>query len=159
MELISDPTLYLFFERMKRGGLSYVGNRQAEANVPWDTTHYDPTKEICHLMYVGKLTIEGERSIDRSNHCILTSERKSHDPLTNLAISFFFSFIREQSVRFRDVRTAPIQRRSILHASRNSGFGSRVYAKRRETSRFGGGRRICFRVRSQLSHRSRRIFR
>ena len=66
MELISDPTLYLFFERMKRGGLSYVGNRQAEANVPWDTTHYDPTKEICHLMYVGKLTIEGERSIDRS---------------------------------------------------------------------------------------------
>ena len=55
MELISDPTLYLWFERMKRGGLSYVGNRYAEANVPWDTANYDPTKETCHLMYVGKL--------------------------------------------------------------------------------------------------------
>ena len=55
VELISDPTLYLWFERMKRGGLSYVGNRYAEANVPWDTANYDPTKETCHLMYVGKL--------------------------------------------------------------------------------------------------------
>ena len=69
MELISDPTLYLWFERMKRGGLSYVGNRQAEANVPWDAARYDPTKETCHLMYVGKLVGEraSERTIERSS--------------------------------------------------------------------------------------------
>ncbi len=66
MELISDPTLYIWFEQKKRGGLSYVGNRQAEANVPWDTARYDATKETCHLMYVGKSTIERARGRERA---------------------------------------------------------------------------------------------
>ena len=53
LELISDSTLYLFFEKMKRGGLSFVGSRFAESNVP-GSPHYDPRKGDTHIFYTGK---------------------------------------------------------------------------------------------------------
>ena len=62
LQLLDDPTLYLFFERMKRGGISYVAHRQAEANVP-GSDQFDPNKECCHIMYADANNLYGSAMI------------------------------------------------------------------------------------------------
>ena len=34
LELLSDPNLYMFFEKYKKGGLCYIANRWARLNMP-----------------------------------------------------------------------------------------------------------------------------
>ena len=58
LELISDPTLHLFWERMIRGGISFCGNRYAKANVPQSST-YDPSKAVRHILYFDANNLYG----------------------------------------------------------------------------------------------------
>ena len=51
LELVTDPTLYLFFERMKRGGISFCARRTARSNVP-GRPDYDEDRPTCHLKYL-----------------------------------------------------------------------------------------------------------
>ena len=50
IELITDLDMYLFIERAKRGGMSFIGHRYAEANNEYMES-FDPTKESSYLMY------------------------------------------------------------------------------------------------------------
>ena len=50
IELITDPDMYLFVEWAKRGGMSFIGHRYAEANNKYMES-FDPTKESSYLMY------------------------------------------------------------------------------------------------------------
>ena len=51
IELISDPDLYLFWESMLRGGVTFVGERYSRANHP-DIENFDQQKPGCHIMDV-----------------------------------------------------------------------------------------------------------
>ena len=51
IELISDPDLYLFWESMLRGGVTFVGERYARAN-HLDIEDFDQQKPGCHIMDV-----------------------------------------------------------------------------------------------------------
>ena len=49
-ELIANPDMYLFIERTKRKGMSFIGYRYAEANNKY-LENYNPTKESSQIMY------------------------------------------------------------------------------------------------------------
>ena len=44
LELITDPEIYIFFEKGMRGGVSYISNRYCEANNNYLKSH-DPKQE------------------------------------------------------------------------------------------------------------------
>ena len=50
LELIPDPDMYIFFEKGKRGGTSYISNRYSKANNK-NSKSYDPTQESKHIIY------------------------------------------------------------------------------------------------------------
>ena len=50
LELITDPGIYLFIESAKRGGMSFISHRIAEANNK-DMNNFYPNKESSYLMY------------------------------------------------------------------------------------------------------------
>ena len=50
LELITDPDMYLFVERAKRGGMSFIGHRYAKANNKYMKS-FNPEKESSYLMY------------------------------------------------------------------------------------------------------------
>ena len=50
-ELISDPDMYIFFEKDMRGGVSYIYNRYIKANNKY-LKSYDAKQESKHIMYL-----------------------------------------------------------------------------------------------------------
>ena len=48
LELITDPEIYIFFEKGMRGGVSYISNRYSETNNNYLKSH-DPKQESKQL--------------------------------------------------------------------------------------------------------------
>ena len=48
LELITDPEIYIFFEKGMRGGVSYISNRYSETNNNYLKSH-DPKQESKEL--------------------------------------------------------------------------------------------------------------
>ena len=51
LELISDPDLYIFFEKGMRGGFSYISNSYNEASNK-HLKFYNPKQESKHIIYL-----------------------------------------------------------------------------------------------------------
>ena len=49
--LIPDPSMYMFFEKGKRGGISYFSNRYSKASYKY-LKSFDPKKESNHIIYL-----------------------------------------------------------------------------------------------------------
>ena len=49
-ELITDPDMYIFFEKSTRGGISYISNRYSKANNK-HLKSYNPKKESKHIIW------------------------------------------------------------------------------------------------------------
>ena len=51
LELISDPDMYIFFEKGVRGGFPYISDRYNEASNKY-LKFYDPKQESKHIIYL-----------------------------------------------------------------------------------------------------------
>ena len=51
LELIPDPEMYIFFEKVVRGGNSYISNRWSKDNNKY-LESYDPKDESKHIIYL-----------------------------------------------------------------------------------------------------------
>ena len=51
LELISDPDMYIFFEKGTRGGISYIFNRYSKSNSKHLKSD-DPKQESKHIIYL-----------------------------------------------------------------------------------------------------------
>ena len=51
LELIPDPSMYMFFEKGTRGGISYFSNRYSKASYKY-LKSFDPKKESNHIIYL-----------------------------------------------------------------------------------------------------------
>ena len=51
LELITDPGIYIFFEKDMRGCVSYISNRSSKANKKY-LKSYDPKQESKHIIYL-----------------------------------------------------------------------------------------------------------
>ena len=49
LELISDPDMYIFFEKGMRGGVAYISNRYSKGNNKY-LKSYDPKQEPKHYI-------------------------------------------------------------------------------------------------------------
>ena len=58
LELISDPDMYIFFEKGIRGGISYISNRYSKANSEY-LKCFDPKKESKHIIYLDANNLYG----------------------------------------------------------------------------------------------------
>ena len=59
LELISDPEMYAFVDRGKRGGVSTITHRYAKANNPYMKFSYDPKKKTSCIMYLDANNLYG----------------------------------------------------------------------------------------------------
>ena len=51
LELVPDLDMYIFFEKCKRGGVSYISNRYSKASNKY-LKSYDPKQESKHIIYL-----------------------------------------------------------------------------------------------------------
>ena len=58
LELISDPNMYIFFEKGMRGGVSYISNRYSKSNNRY-LKSYDPKQESKHIMWLDPNNLYG----------------------------------------------------------------------------------------------------
>ena len=58
LELISDPDMYIFFEKGMRGRVSYTSNRYYKTNNKY-LKCYDPKKESKHILYLDANNLYG----------------------------------------------------------------------------------------------------
>ena len=58
LELITDPDMYLFFEKGVRGGISYISNRCNKVNHQY-LKSYDPKHESKHTIYYDANNLYG----------------------------------------------------------------------------------------------------
>ena len=58
LELISDPDLYMFFEKGMSSGVSYISNRYIKANNKY-LKSYDPKEESKHVIYLDANNLYG----------------------------------------------------------------------------------------------------
>ena len=57
-ELITDPNMYIFFEKGTRGAISYISNRYSKVNNKY-LKSYDPKQESNHIIYLGANNLYG----------------------------------------------------------------------------------------------------
>ena len=58
LELITDPDMYIFFEKGTRGGVSYISNRYNKAKNK-HLKFYDPRQETKHIIYLDANNLYG----------------------------------------------------------------------------------------------------
>ena len=58
LELITDPDMYIFFEKGTRGGISYISNRYIKSNNKY-LRSYDPKQESKHNIYLDPNNLYG----------------------------------------------------------------------------------------------------
>ena len=58
LELIIDPDIYIFFEKGKRGGISYISNRNSKANKKYLMSYYSK-QESTHIIYLDANNLYG----------------------------------------------------------------------------------------------------
>ena len=58
LELITNPDMYIFFEKGRRGGISYISNRYRKANNKY-LKFYDPKQEPKHIIYLDANNLHG----------------------------------------------------------------------------------------------------
>ena len=58
LELISEPDIYIFFEKDMRGGVSYISNGYSKANNKY-LKSYDPEQESKHIIYLDANNLYG----------------------------------------------------------------------------------------------------
>ena len=58
LELISDPDLYMFFEKGMSSGVSYISNRYIKANNKY-LKSYDPKEESKYIIYLDANNLHG----------------------------------------------------------------------------------------------------
>ena len=58
LELISDPDMYIFFEKIMRGGDSYIFNRYSKVNKKY-LKSYDAKQESKHITYLATNNLYG----------------------------------------------------------------------------------------------------
>ena len=58
LELITDPDLYIFFEKGTEDGISYISNRYSKSNNNC-LKYYDPKPESKHIMYLNANNLHG----------------------------------------------------------------------------------------------------
>ena len=58
LEVISDPDMYLFFEKGMGVGVSYISNRYSKANNNY-LKSYDPKQESKHIIYLDSNNLYG----------------------------------------------------------------------------------------------------
>ena len=75
LRLITDPGMYVFFEKGMRGGASYISNRYNKANNK-HLKSYDPKKESKHIIYIDGKRLLQELDLNKytsnsSRKCVL----------------------------------------------------------------------------------------
>ena len=75
LELISDPDMYIFFEKGMGGRVSYISNRYSKADNKYLKSH-DPKQESKHIMYLDANNVYGYTMLK----FLLTSDVKWIDP-------------------------------------------------------------------------------
>ena len=58
LELITDPDLYIIFEKGTKGGISYISNRYSKSNNNC-LKYYDPKQESRHIMCLNANNLHG----------------------------------------------------------------------------------------------------
>ena len=58
LELITDPDMYIFFEKGMRGGVSYISNKYSKANIKY-LESYDPKQESKDMIYLDANNLYG----------------------------------------------------------------------------------------------------
>ena len=58
LELISDPDMYIFFEKKARGRISYISNRYRKANNKY-LKSYNPQQGSKHIIYLDANNLYG----------------------------------------------------------------------------------------------------
>ena len=58
LKLISDPDMYIFFEKGMRGGISYISNRCSKVNNTY-LKSYDRKQESKHIIYLDENNLYG----------------------------------------------------------------------------------------------------
>ena len=58
LEFISDPDMYIFFEKGMRGGVSFISNRYSEANNKY-LKSFDPKQESKYVIYLDANNLYG----------------------------------------------------------------------------------------------------
>ena len=58
LELITDPDMYIFFEKGMRGGVSYISNKYSKANIKY-LESYDQKQESKDMIYLDANNLYG----------------------------------------------------------------------------------------------------
>ena len=71
LELITDPDMFIFFEKGARGGISYISNRYSKASNKY-LKSYHPKQESKHIIYTDANNLYGYAMCFIRKTCIFT---------------------------------------------------------------------------------------
>ena len=93
IELLTDSTLYLFFEcDTLRGGFSFIGERYGLTNIPYLLSHWDPTLPKRFLGYKDANNLVGF-SLTLSYSLSYSLSLSHLEVFHFLLLTFFLSFV------------------------------------------------------------------